>query len=58
VPDGTSVLALLDVNDRTAFDSLDMSDMAHLLVRALAAATATNTCMARPTRADGRGLAG
>jgi hypothetical protein len=34
VPGGTSVFALLDVNDRTAFDSLDMSDMAHLLVLA------------------------
>jgi hypothetical protein len=26
VPGGTSVLALLDVNERTSFDSLDMID--------------------------------
>jgi uncharacterized protein len=54
VPGGTSVFALLDVNDRTAFDNLDMSDMAHLLVRAPAAAAGDRTpvplCL--PTRAD------
>jgi hypothetical protein len=32
VPGGTSVLASLDVNDRTAFDNLDMIDKTHLLV--------------------------
>ena len=38
MPGGTSVLASLDVNDRTSFDSLDMSDKTHLLVLAPAAA--------------------
>jgi hypothetical protein len=50
VPGGTSVFALLDVNDRTTSDSLDRIDKTHLLVLGLAAGTVRrlDTC---PTRA-------
>ncbi len=51
VPGGTSVLALLDVNDRTAFDSLDTIDKTHLLVRVPVATTADDSLPALPAPA-------
>lgn len=47
------MLALLDVNDRTASDSLDMIDKTHLLVLALAAAVVGDSISALPAPAGG-----